>query len=415
MQRHAVKLTIVTDALGTKPRAGSFSPSRSRRLTAATVVSLALAIAGDDALARPNTHAPSISTWDPRASSVVLGYGAAVSGEGGFTHASYNANFSSTNGLLSAQFGAHYVTYKGTDVGPTARGFSAGGVALFSLPLAELHDNGVPRSAFAFYLGVVPTALFSGQLNFVSVPLVLGVGVPFSPTRSITLRPWVELSPGFNFDTRIQEVSTEAAIEAAMDGTLTRAEVEELVEEGLNISQETTVGKRAGLSFAVHLGERVDIDMNLVIGEGHASAVGLGGALVVRWDAMVASLARDEQRLEDMDCAAIQERFRSCSSRRGLTRPRPPAAGKPRPLPGASTKARVRPQTRDAARVKPPRPAAARPAPARGAQVPGAAPKVRKKRPAASPAPPPPPAPQPAKKPKVDELPPLQAAPPKPR
>lgn len=358
-------------------------------------------VVGEDTLARPNTHAPAISTWDPRASSVVLGYGAAVSGEGGYTRASYNANFSSTSGILSAQFGAHYVTYKGTDIGPTARGFSAGGVALFSLPLAERHDNGVPRSAFAFYLGVVPTALFSGQLNFISVPVVLGIGVPFSPARSITLRPWVELSPGFNFDTSIQEVSTEAVIAAAMDGTLTRAEVEDLVEEGLNITQKTTVGKRAGLSLAVHLGERVDVDMNLVIGEGQASAVGLGAALVVRWDAMVAGIARDEQRLDEMDCAAVQERFRSCSAPRGLTRQRTPA---PRARPGTNReqRSRARPQTPNAAPSKAPPPA-----PGRSAPAPRTAPKATKKRPPA-------PSPPPANKPK-HELPPLQAAPPKPR
>ena len=381
------------------------------------IVSFALIFAGGDALGRPNTHAPAISTWDPRASSVVLGYGAAVSGEGGYTHASYHANFSSTNGLLSAQFGAHYVTYKGTDVGPTARGFSAGGVALFSLPLAEPHDNGVPRSAFAFYLGVVPTALFSGQLNFVSVPFVLGVGIPFSPARSITLRPWVELSPGFNFDTRIQEVSTEAAIQSAMDGTLTRAEVEELVEEGLVITEETTVGKRAGLSLAVHLGERVDVDMNLVIGEGHSGAVGLGGALVVRWDAMVAELQTDRERLEETNCAAIQESFRSCSSPRGLTRKRPPSAARPPAVPGARSKQRspTGQQTRDAGRSPSPRPAPARPTPAGRGPAPGTTPKVTTKRPAAPPAAPPSPTPQPAKKPKLDELPPLQAAPPKPR
>lgn len=407
-----VKLTVVIDASGTQPRSRSSSPSRGQRRATLGVLSFAATLAGGEALARPNTHAPAISTWDPRASSIVLGYGAAVSGDGSLTRASYNANFSSTSGLLSAQFGAHYVTYEDTDESPTARGFSAGGVALFSVPLAKLHDNGVPYSAFALYLGVVPTALFSGQLNFISVPLVLGLGVPFSPSRYVTFRPWVELSPGFNFDTRIQEVSTQSAIAAAMDGTLTRAEVEELVEEGLNITRKTTVGKRAGLSFAVHLGERVDVDMNLVIGEGHASSVGLGGALVIRWDTMVADLGRDAERLEETDCAAIRERARSCSAPRGLSRRRAPAPAEPRAQPTPSREKRL--PARQAPRGAAPS-RGVRPAPSRSTPPPRTAPRATKKKAVAPATAPPPASPPPAKKPKLDELPPLQAAPPKPR
>ena len=45
-------------------------------------------------LARPNTHAPAISTWDARASSVVFGFGHSLGGAGDFTRLSYNGNFS---------------------------------------------------------------------------------------------------------------------------------------------------------------------------------------------------------------------------------------------------------------------------------------------------------------------------------
>jgi hypothetical protein len=369
------------------------------------------------ALALPNTHAPAVSTWDTRASSLVLGLGRAVSGDGRFTNLSFNANFSSTSGILSAQFGAHYVTFQQDDGGLTARGASASGVALISFPLAERHENGIPRSSFAFYIGGVPTALFSGQLNFISVPLVLGVGLPFSPAPSITFRPWVELSPGLNFDTRIQAISTEAAIAAAQDGSLTEDEVEDLVRQGLHIDRETTVGKRAGLSFAVHLGERVDFDLNLVIGAGHAGAVGLGGGLVVRWDAMVQGVRSDRERLERADCAAIAARFESCRLERGPAAPivprSAPAArprsqsptGATRRIPGARTKAAGanRPAAVSPARVQPPSTAQ----PARPGQT--------RKRPAPVPTEP---APQPAPQkpaPAVNELPPLQAAPPKTR
>lgn len=388
-----------------------FPPAFRRWLALSAVVVTVSTLTASGAVARPNTHAPAISTWDPRASSVVLGFGSAVSGDGGFTHASYNANFSSTSGILSAQFGAHYVTFKDTDDSPTARGFSAGGVALISVPLSARHDNGVPGSSFAFYLGVVPTALFSGQLNFISVPLVLGVGVPFSPSRYVTFRPWFELSPGFNFDTSIQEVSTESAIQAAMDGRLTRAEVEDLVEQGLGITSETTVGTRAGLSLALHLGERVDVDMNLVIGEGHSSAVGLGAALVLRWDAMVGGVLSDEQRLEGVSCRAVEERFRACPAARGLRRAPDAAPKRPRAAPGAK-RGRRPPAAAAPRRVTPS--SATRPAPVRRAPVPSTEPEAKKRRSTSAP-PPASPVPAPAKKPRLDELPPLQAAPPKPR
>lgn len=380
--------------------------------------------------ARPNTHAPAISTWDPRASSVVLGMHGAVSGSGGFSVASYNANFSSTSGILSAQFGAHYLTYRDFDDAPTARGFAASGVALFVLPLADRFENGVPGSAFAFYLGGVPTALISGELNFISVPLVMGLALPFSPAPSVTFTPWVELSPGLNFDTRIQAISTADAIEAASDGSLTRDEVEALVEQGLRIDRETTVGKRGGLSFALHLGQRVDANLQLMLGAGHAGALGFGGSLVVRWDAMVPGVLRDSERLEDASCEAVAARHAACqarlpaapSPRPAATKPARPRAslrtapGKPvapRPAPGTRAAA-PRPSAPAAAPLRPSAPPAA-PQPARapaGAGSPAptrTAPAQRRRAPAPVPAPPRPSGRQPS----PVELPPLQAAPPK--
>ncbi|HTV25530.1 MAG TPA: hypothetical protein VMG12_42835 [Polyangiaceae bacterium] len=385
------------------------------------------------AVAKPNTHAPAISTWDARASSIVVGLGSAMSGDGAFSFTSYNANFSSTNGVLSAQFGVHYVTYKEDDAAPLARGVSAGGVALISLPLASRYENGVPKSSFAFYIGGVPTAMFSGQLNFISVPLVLGVGLPLSPSPWVTFRPWVELSPGLNFDTRISAVATESAIQAAMDGMLTREEVEDLVEEGLHIERETTVGKRAGLSASIHLGERVDIDGNLMLGAGHAGAVSLGAALVFRWDAMVHELNRSSRRGDDAEsCNEIAARYyRQCPLRRdpGRAAPRSRSGADPRrrrePVPSA---AGVR--SREPYRAPPPlsSPQAAPGAAPAAAPPPSPAPSVAPlpaapsgttsgsspaKKPASSAPPAPGVTPPAAVAPKPGELPPLQAAPPR--
>lgn len=392
------------------------------------VAALALAVCSfipKLAAARPNTHAPAVSTWDARASSVVAGLGSAVSGEGSFSFTSYNANFSSTNGVLSAQFGVHYMTFKSARDAVVARGVSAGGVALISLPLASRFENGVPKSSFAFYIGGVPTAMFSGQLNFISVPLVLGIGLPLSPSPYVTFRPWVELSPGLNFDTRIDAISTSAAVQAAMDGTLTRDEVEDLVEEGLNIERETTVGKRAGMSLAVHLGERVDIDGNLMIGAGRPGALSLGAALVFRWDAMVHNLDNADRRGgEPESCLEIAARYhRQCPLRRdpGRATPRSRSAPDPRRRPQPSAPGAVRPQA--PYRAPPPR-TAPRAAPPAGSPAPGATPAPAPapaspsgtspaKKPASNTTPAPSTPSAPVTRPKPGELPPLQAAPPR--
>jgi hypothetical protein len=421
-----VKLSIVLEPSTLRQLSGFFSLARGRHnplaaLPAALVLAFCLLVP-ELAVARPNTHAPAVSTWDPRASSVVAGLGRAVSGDGSFSFTSYNANFSSTNGVLSAQFGVHYVTLESTRGAAIARGVSAGGVALISLPLASRYENGVPKSSFAFYIGGVPTAMFSGQLNFISVPLVLGVGLPLSPSPYVTLRPWVELSPGLNFDTRIDAISTDAAVQAAMDGTLTRDEVEDLVEQGLNIERETTVGKRAGLSLAVHLGERVDIDGNLMLGAGRPGALSLGAALVFRWDAMVHNLDRADRRDgEPESCVEIAARYhRQCPLRREPRRATPGSRGAPDPRRRAqpSGSGAVRPPApyRTPARVTAPRNAPPATAPTPGATpAPAAAPaptsgtsSTKKSAPSAAPAPSTPPTP-----PKPGELPPLQAAPPR--
>jgi hypothetical protein len=362
------------------------------------------ALGAAPAFALPNTHAPAISTWDARASSVVLGYAHSLGGAGDFTRLSYNANFSSSTGLLSAQFGVHYLTYRDHDDSVLAHGFSAGGVALFNFPIGERFANGVPRSSFDFYVGGVPTALFSGQLNFISVPLVLGVGIPFSPAPWFSIQPWAELSPGLNFDTRIQEVSTTDAVQAAMDGTLTRSEVEDLVDQGLKITEETSLGRRAGVAFTGHLGERVDLNVDFALGAQRHGSASLGAALVVRWDALVVGgkTPPEEQgeapRAVPPACAAWQVGLQRCVA----SPPRVPSSVPPAtraPATGTRSGARRSVAPRSAPRQQPAAPpAAAAPAPS--------APRKKPLAPAAGSAPTPAPA-------APGALPPLQAAPPR--
>src|SRR6185436_7490827 len=47
------------------------------------------------------------------------------------------------------------------------------------------------------------------------------------------------------------------------------------------------LGKRAGVSFTGHLGERVDLNLDFALGAQRHGSASLGAALVVRWDALV--------------------------------------------------------------------------------------------------------------------------------
>jgi hypothetical protein len=392
----------------------SSRPARRRCLVLA-LLALTVVLGSGAAEARPNTHAPAISTWDTRASNIMFGYHRALFGTASSNILSYSANFASTSGVLLAQFGLHYVSYRRRDDEPIARGVSAGGVALFNFALSERYSNGVPPSAFAFYVGGVPTALISGRLNYLSVPAVLGIGVPLSPSPSVTLVPWVELSPGLNFDTRINEISTDDAIEAARDGTLTESEVENLVRQGLDAELKTSLGARAGLSAAFHLGERVDFNADLMIG---GSAVALGGGLVIRWDELVPGVRPPGS----FTCADFDARARACGGRRRLPERQPgeqPPVAPVQPAVRRTSPLTTPGQRAPAARQRNARPgASALPSGSRpGATGTGARPPPRRQppprtRPKPTPvAPPPGPATTPTPSPS-DAFPPLRAAPP---
>ncbi len=320
----------------TTRRFASAAPSRRPVLALAGVTSLAAAALALPASARPNTHAPAISTWDPRASSVVFGLSGQASGDGSFRALSYNANFSSTSSLLSAQFGLHYLTYREPDEeAPRARGVSAGGVALFTIPLSERHASGLPETSLGIYVGGVPTLLVALERNYLSVPLVLGVGFPWSPSPLVTLTPWGELSPGLNLDTSLEEVSTDEAIEAASDGTLTRDEVEDIAEEALQLRTERGMGKRLGLSTEVHLGRAVDINLHVTIGLGEASALGLGTSLTIRWDDVVPGVTGSRDAGRAPSCEQMRDSLRRCP---GMAPPEVRPAGsaaRPAPPPAA--------------------------------------------------------------------------------
>ena len=294
-----------------------------------------LLLFGQSANALPGTHAPAISTYDTRASSVVLAYRHTSSEAGPINTFSYNANFSNTTGVLSAQFGIHYVNFDAKANDSTAHGVGASGVALFVLPVAERWADGVPKAAIAFNIGSVPTVYVSGQRQYVTLPLVLGFGVPLSPHKAITLTPWFEASLSANLDTIFKTTDitvdpnavtiTPNPTNNTVNVTLKDGAVEEAVKKGVSIDSGFYVPMRAGLEAGIHVSEKVDFNLYTSIGSyggafGGSSAFTLGAGLAYRWDAIVPAVLPVERRLEREECDAIEARFRSCpSSQRWLT------------------------------------------------------------------------------------------------
>jgi len=308
-------------------RAAGVAAGVGKRFIVGSLIAL-FALLGRAAHALPGTHAPAISTYDTRASSVVLAYRHTSSDAGPLNTFSYNANFSNTTGILSAQFGIHYVNFDAKANDSTAHGVGASGVALFVLPVAARWDDGVPKAAIAFDIGSVPTVYVSGQRQYVTLPLVFGFGVPLSPHRAITLTPWFEASISANLDTVFK--STDISVDPSWvtvtqdpnNPTQTKVglkdgAVEAAVKNGVSIDSGFYVPMRAGLQADIHVSQTVDFNLYSSIATlggafGGASAFTLGAGLSFRWDSIVPAVLPVDRRLEREQCEAVEARFRSC-------------------------------------------------------------------------------------------------------
>src|SRR5689334_20737443 len=200
------------------------------------------------AAARPGTHPIVVTTWDARASSVLFTYRHGFMKGGGFNDVAYNANFSSTSGRLSAQFGLHYESFSPSHSEPTAHGLAGTATAVIELPITSRLENGLPTVALGLYMGAAPTALISGSLNYVTIPAVLGAGLPVTPAKAITFTPWFELSPSVNLDTEIHpyELSPQDAqnvIDPATGKvTLKQSDVERVLSKSVKLETSIAAG-----------------------------------------------------------------------------------------------------------------------------------------------------------------------------
>ena len=290
-----------------------------------------LILLGQNAWALPGSHAPAISTFDTRASSVVLTYRHGSGNAGPFDTFSYNANFSSTTGKLSAQFGLHYVNFAPKASDATAYGAGGSGVALFEFPVASRYADGVPKAALAFYLGAVPTVYVSGQRNYLTLPFVFGFGLPLSPHKALTFTPWFEAAASANLDTVFRPADINVGPDAvtltpnpatgSIDVRLNEGAVEAAVKKGVTIDYGFSVPLRAGLEAGIHLSESADFNLYTSIaslggGFSGSSVLTLGAGLIFRWDDIVPAVLPAERRLERESCDAIETRFRACPNAR---------------------------------------------------------------------------------------------------
>ncbi len=315
--------------------------------------------------ALPGTHPDAVSTFDTRGSSVVLAYRDGLLFQGTSRVFSYNANFTSTSGNFSAQFGAHYLQLKPDPDQLMLHGAAASGTGVFSIPLSSRFINGVPKATLNLYVGVVPMAAVSGPENFLTVPLAIGVGSSLAPTPWLVLSPWVEIAPNINLDTMISELDFTETIEARIDELdtadntdditlLTREDIRRVLQKSVDLRFSTHVTLRGGLQALLHLGESFDVSATAMatsfgsyfdgvfIGQ-----VGLG--LIYHWDDVVPAVLPAERRLSEETCRDIERRYMMCpnyqsrshSSDKAQSQPggvrKSPAPGTPQGPPAAAS------------------------------------------------------------------------------
>jgi hypothetical protein len=361
---------------------------------------------------------------------VVWAYRRGILDGGGFNHLSYNANFTNTTGVLSAQFGLHYVNFKGGKNEEAANGVAGGAVAMFNIPATRRLDNGLPVVGIAPYLGIVPTAIISGQQSFLSLPAVLGLAFPMSPGEFITITPWFEAALSVDVDTVVRPITFTAADSCTFlgicydpstfdqtdpstwpdpsmlpQGTYDVNTVNEVLNRGVTVEVSASVPMRAGLDVALHLGDSMDFTVYgglTTFGSAlSGTMVGMvGGSLVWRWDDIVPAVLPPEKRLLKENCEDVEARFRTCPQSRGWLKPEqleaerlqaekarqaedkaaepapppatpPPAAAPPPAAPAPATPAPA-PATPPAAAPAPAAPPPAAPPPAGAAPLPPA-------------------------------------------
>jgi hypothetical protein len=314
--------TSETDPRGPRGPIHHRSPTTRRApLVLGLLVGAMLSLAATEGQALPGTHGISVSNWDLSASSIVFAFRNGFMLNGGHLRiASYNANFSSTSGRISAQFGLHYLNFSPDKDAESSHGISGTAVGVLALPVTKRYDNGLAKVAFNLYLGGAPAALIGGVKNYMTIPVVAGVGLAWSPLRQLSIIPWGELAPSLNVDTVIKEYSGDlgdGGSDPEQSVTLEQAQVEDVVAESVETEVSGAFRVRAGLTFAIHIGDRVDLQVvGAVANVGEKFngpvAIFVGGGLAIAWDDPVPGVLPVEKRLENISCVDIEARAAQC-------------------------------------------------------------------------------------------------------
>lgn len=231
--------------------------SCSRRLAQLAISALTAlttsALTVQEAQARAGLSAPTVATFDTRASSLGFSWLEGTVEGGHLRYGTYWTSFSSTTGRLSSQFGLHYLGFGNRT--SSGHGLAGSVTAQYQIPLAGRQPNGLPWVALAPYGGVSPSGIVTSDFANVSLPMHVGLGIPVSPLPWLTLTPWGEISWGGSLDLSVNRAKLnelENAEEPPKD-----LDPADFVRYQL---QEMTTG-RFGMQVGLHLGQRVDLQL----------------------------------------------------------------------------------------------------------------------------------------------------------
>ncbi|MBN2719080.1 MAG: hypothetical protein JXX14_24745 [Deltaproteobacteria bacterium] len=312
------------------------------------------------ASAKPGSHGWAVSTWDTTRSTVVFNYEHGIMAEGGSSNlVGYNANFTSTTGRLSAQFGMQYINMNPSGMDWAMHGGAGSVIALYGIPIGQRYDNGLPKAALSLYGGAVPTVLANGQYNWVTVPFTLGLGMEISPIKHLSIIPWMEGAVSFNFDTviryeefqqRVNEIVADlmnppdpqelldhvtitydnngVPIDIAFDDqALSIFLPDETIDELLNGVIEYEIAMafrfRGGLSVVLNIGDRMDLQVNATVAQVGSDFDApptwfVGTALAFAWDDAPLGILPEAHRASLLSCDTVATRFESCGQYRDL-------------------------------------------------------------------------------------------------
>jgi hypothetical protein len=192
----------------------------------------------------------------------------------------------------------------------------------------------MPKASFSFFMGSVPTALFSNEFNYITIPINLGFGIEVNPVKFLSITGWFEIAPSFNIDTVIKYDNMQKYLEGLSeddlniiygpDGmvetvTVNDYVIDNMVANTLELEYSFAFRMRGGLQFVLNLGDKIDLQLNGAIVQAGSNfdskaTVFAGAALVFAWDDAPIGILPKEERFKNIPCGDIVDRAKRCPS-----------------------------------------------------------------------------------------------------